>query len=98
MTLKTLMGKIETANEIASLSGSDFFYVRIEVDTLTQRRFIVGDEKFFTWREILQSIRQDWNKAIVNIFKTGELKHNGRGQLEIENDLGILITIECLEF
>ena len=66
MKLKTLMNKVETANEIAAITGGNFTAIMIEIDGLSVNRLGVSDYLFFTWMEVIETIKEDYFEPIVS--------------------------------
>ena len=73
MKLKNLMNKVATANEVAAMTGGNFTAVMIEIDGLMVNRLNVGDNLFFTWREVIDSIKEDYYQPIVSAIEHGLL-------------------------
>lgn len=73
MKLKNLMNKVMTANEIAAMTGGNFTAVMIEIDGLSVNRLGVSDYLFFTWTEVINTIKEDYYEPIVSAIENGLL-------------------------
>lgn len=94
MKLKNLMKKVESANEIAKMTGClRKFRVYVEMDRLMQKNIKTGFDHFENWKDLISSIKDDWNESVVWAVENIDLCELGDGSFEMEGDAYVKVTV-----
>lgn len=94
MKLKTLMKKIEAANEVGRMTRSyRKFYAYVEMEHLTQRNIKTGLEYFDNWKDLLASLKDDWNDNVVWGIENFDLDEASEDTFEMYGDVYVKVTV-----
>ncbi len=78
MTLKTLMKKIETANELAQMCRRcGRFRVSMSIDGFCVRELKNHFDWLLTWNDAIEAVKDDWSDDVVESVMNGEIVYGG---------------------